>query len=448
MMIKIPHHVLRAYDIRGKYPSEVNETLAKAIGQLIPQIVKSKEFCTGSDSRESSPSLLKALINGFLESGVRVFNLGEVPNPLIYAYCWKRRNYGVYVTASHNPYMYNGFKFVKFDGTSMLEEYYELKRRLVQGHIIRSVSKVKGGVVEVDGISEYLDVISKVVSDVSDVSIVIETFGGVVNRVLPKIAKEFGLKVKILHHEIRRDFYGLRPEPTKENLKLLAEEVVKHNAVLGVAFDGDADRSVFVDDKGNILDGSSAGILLVSHLVRKGDKVVITPDTSSTLEKFIKDKGAKVVISRIGHVFIEKKVLEEKAVLGIEQSSHFYHGYIYPFSDGLLSMLKLCEFAKEIRPSEILSKIPLRPIIKYYVDVSSDEIKWKIMDKVRSMFKNALVLADGIKYYFDNGWVLIRASQTMPEINICIEAPSEKDLAKLRKEYTNLILRLKREVMS
>ena len=154
------------------------------------------------------------------------------------------------------------------------------------------------------------------------------------------------------------------------------------------------------------------------------------------------------MISRIGHVFIEKKVLEEKAVLGIEQSSHFYHGYIYPFSDGLLSMLKLCEFAKEIRPSEILSKIPLRPIIKYYVDVSSDEIKWKIMDKVRSMFKNALVLADGIKYYFDNGWVLIRASQTMPEINICIEAPSEKDLAKLRKEYTNLILRLKREVMS
>lgn len=437
-------NIFRTYDIRGKYPSEVNEKVAESLGKVAKRVLNCTKLCVASDTRLSSPVLLKTLVKSLIESGVEVHNLEQVPNPIAYHYCWREKMYGIYITASHNPGQYNGFKFIKHDGTSMLEEYYKIAELMKKGRI--PSFKEKGKEVKIDGLEEYLKTVSKVVGDISDIRIVIETFGGVVNKVLDKIIKEFGLKAKILHHEIRGDFYGLRPEPTKENLKLLHEEVLKFNADLGVAFDGDSDRSVFVDDKGNILDGSSAGILLVELLVKSGDKVVITPDTSSLLEEYIRKKGGEPILSRIGHIFIEKAVLEKKAVLGIEQSSHFYHGYIYPFSDGLLSMLKMCELAKQVKLSEILSKIPLKPIIKFYVNVETDEIKWKIMEKVRKMFPDSIKFPDGIKFYLENGWVLIRSSQTMPEINICIEAVDENTLEKLRKKYTNLVLKLKEEI--
>jgi len=432
---------LRAYDVRGKYPYEVNETLARRIGLAFSKLNINVVY-VGRDCRSSSRSLSKALVSGLVSSGVEVYDLGEIPNPLCYYACFRDEVYGIYITASHNPPEYNGFKFIKNDGTSMLEEYERLKEFLSKELKVKPLSEAISIPLKV--IEPYLEELSKAVDDVSEVKVIAATFGGVVNKVLPKIAKEFNLKLRLLHPEIRSDFYGLRPEPTPENLQTLSEEVVKEGADFGVAFDGDGDRAVIVDNEGRVLDGSKTGYLLMSYLANKGNTVVLTPDTSSALIKLAQEMGVKITWSRIGHAFIEKEVKRHNAVLGIEQSSHFYHGYLYPFSDGLLTMLKVSEIAKQWKISELLNRVHFSPIVKLYVNVKSDDIKKEIIKRVISAIPEGIQLDDGIKIISDKGWALIRESQTMPEINICIETLSENELNMLMSEIVRAIEKFKR----
>lgn len=433
-------NALRAYDVRGKYPSEVNEYLAERIGLALSKLGVDVIYI-GRDCRSSSHSLFRALTKGLASGDVEVYDLGEIPNPLCYYMCFKDRVNGVYVTASHNPPEYNGFKFIRSDGTSMLEEYEELKKLLkseLKGKYLGKVTIASKEVVE-----PYLEELSRVVTDVEGVKVVVATFGGVVNRVLPRIAEEFGLKLYLLHPKIRSDFYGLRPEPSSENLRQLSEEVIRRGADLGVGFDGDADRAVIVDDEGQVLDGSKTGYLLISNLAGKGDIIVLTPDTSSTLVKLAEKIGAKIIWSRIGHAFIERKVKRYRAVLGIEQSSHFYHGYLYPFSDGLLTMLKICEIVKSHKISELLHRAHFPPIVKFYIDVVNDDVKRKVVRNIALALPEAMRLDDGVKIVSERGWVLIRESQTMPEVNVCIEALTESELNILKEKLTKTIKKLK-----
>lgn len=191
---------LRAYDIRGKYSYEVNETLAKRVGLAFSKLNIDTVY-VGRDCRSSSYSLSKALTSGLVSSGIKVYDLGEIPNPLCYYACFRDKVYGIYITASHNPPEYNGFKFIKNDGTSMLEEYERLKETLVKELKVRPLSGTMPIPLRV--IEPYLEELSRVISDVSRVKIIAATFGGVVNKVLPRIAKEFDLKLRILHPEIR-----------------------------------------------------------------------------------------------------------------------------------------------------------------------------------------------------------------------------------------------------
>ena len=431
---------LRAYDVRGRYPHEVNEFLAERVGLALSKLGASAAY-VGRDCRFSSPSLSRALARGLASGGADVCDLGEVPNPLCYYMCFRDGVSGVYVTASHNPPEYNGFKFIRGDGTSMLEEYEELKR-LLRGELSGG-SSGGGAVAPKEALEPYLEGLSRAVADAEGVEVVAETFGGVVNRVLPRVAEEFGLKLRLLRPRVRGDFYGFRPEPSPENLQQLSEEVVRRGADLGVAFDGDADRAVIVDGEGRVLDGSRTGYLLLSSLARRGDVVVLTPDTSSTLAKLAEDMGVRVAWSRIGHAFIEREVRRRGATLGIEQSSHFYHGYLYPFSDGILTMLRVCEIAKSCGISELLRRVRFPPMAKFYVDVGSDDAKRRVVRSVALAIPEAVRLEDGVKVVSERGWVLIRESQTMPEVNVCIEAPTEGELSALRSELAEAIEKLK-----
>ena len=292
-------------------------------------------------------------------------------------------------------------------------------------------------------LESYLKTVSRHVRVEGKVKIVAETFGGAVNLVLPKILNTFNIELKVLHPQIKGDFYGLRPEPKGENLRELRKRVVKEGADFGVAFDGDADRAVFVDDKGRELSGSLAGIVFTKYLTKKGDTIVLTYDTSTALREVAENKGLKIVWSRVGHGFIEEKVRDHGAVLGIEQSSHFYFGFLYPFSDGVLSTLLMTSIVSQgVKISEVLEKVKARPMEKIYINAVNDHIKKKVIKKIEEMYPSAEKLEDGVKIYFGDEWVIVRESQTMPEVNLVVEAENEERLEELISEYKKLIKKL------
>ena len=394
----------RAYDIRGIYGENLTDDFACKLGYALGKFVKEEKIAVGRDSRYSSPALAENLIKGLTASGKKVDYVGEVPNPITYFYCWREKISGAYVTASHNPPQYNGFKLIRGDGTSFTHEYSELKKLVSEVKTVPSLEKNEASTV--DAAKSYMEFVLSQVNISRKIKVVVETFGGVVNKVIPVLLEKLGIEYKILHSEIRGDFY---------------------------------DRSVFVDDKGKILNGSQAGVVFVKHLVKKGSTVVLTPDTSRVLEKVIKDLGGKVVYSRIGHGFIEEKVRDTKALIGIEQSSHFYFGYLYPFSDGILSALIMAQIASHEKISKIVDEYPVYPMEKIYIDAYSDEIKHKVVSILKKEHPDAIDIHDGFKVFLEDSWILIRVSQTMPEVNLVIEAPTEDKLKELKGKYIEKI---------
>jgi phosphomannomutase/phosphoglucomutase len=432
--------IFRAYDIRGIYGKDLTDEVAFKIGKALGTFLKGKEkVCVGYDTRASSPTLFEKFASGLISTGCEVIKLGLVPNPVVYFFAWKNKIFGCIITSSHNPKEWNGFKLVKPDGTSFLEEIKEIERIFDSEVFLEG----KGKIVEYgNAVKDYERFLAKKIGKLKG-KIVVEFFGGA-GTVANSIFKNLGLEVVGLHDKPDENFYGFeRPEPKSENLKLLKEAVKKEKALFGVAFDGDADRSIFVDDRGRELNGSiMSGIFIKDILKRKKGKIIVTADCASGLKKITEKLGGKLIWWRVGHGFIEKKCLEEKAIFAGEQSSHFYFSEFYPFSDGILATLFLTKILNKRKKklSKIVDEIELNPVEKLYIDAKSDEKKLKVIEKIRREFPEALDLMDGIRIQLnETEWVLIRASQTLPEINLCIEAKNEKRLKELIEKYTKII---------
>jgi phosphomannomutase/phosphoglucomutase len=432
--------IFRAYDIRGIYGKDLTDEVAFKIGKALGTFLKGKEkVCVGYDTRASSPTLFEKFASGLISTGCEVIKLGLVPNPVVYFFAWKNKIFGCIITSSHNPKEWNGFKLVKPDGTSFLEEIKEIEKIFDSEVFLEG----KGKIVEYgNAVKDYERFLAKKIGKLKG-KIVVEFFGGA-GTVANSIFKNLGLEVVGLHDKPDENFYGFeRPEPKSENLKLLKEAVKKEKALFGVAFDGDADRSIFVDDRGRELNGSiMSGIFIKDILKRKKGKIIVTADCASGLKKITEKLGGKLIWWRVGHGFIEKKCLEEKAIFAGEQSSHFYFSEFYPFSDGILATLFLTKILNKRKKklSKIVDEIELNPVEKLYIDAKSDEKKLKVIEKIRREFPEALDLMDGIRIQLnETEWVLIRASQTLPEINLCIEAKNEKRLKELIEKYTKII---------
>ncbi len=431
--------MILGYDIRGRFGEELTLDFIRKVGIAYSKIFNSN-IAIGHDSRESSPIIAKCF-----SEGVRVNNdaikLGLVTNPMAYFYCWKNSVYGAYITASHNPPEYNGVKFIEKDGTSVLEKLSEIVNLAEK---IEGVSESIYKELEDNAYDQYFTFIRKEFEDIN-CRIGVETFGGVGNLNV-RILRELGAYVVNLHENFDPCFYGKRPEPKGDNLRELQEIVKRRNLDFGVAYDGDADRSVFVDNKGRVLNGSQMAMIFVDYLLekRKG-KIIITADCAIEIEKLVLEKGGELIWWRVGHSYIEKKCVEEKAIFAAEQSSHFYFNTYYPFSDGLLATLMLAKVLEdtEEKLSDLVDKHKINPIDKIYVNVNSHEVKEKIINALRSKFPEAKDVMDGLRINLsDEEWVLIRASQTMPEVNICAQAKSEERLKNIVEEYKKLVLDL------
>lgn len=440
--------IFLAYDIRGKYPESINEDVAEKIGASLGTLVEQGMVCIGRDIRKSSPSLHDAAVAGLKSTGTDVITIGAATTAVCYFQTWKRaQDAGVFVTASHNPPAYNGFKFVEKDGTAFLEKLEKIKTI----YLTNKFAQGSGNVEEIpNAISEYCDFITSRIDIEQSLNFVTDCFYAAGALVLEKVLSFYNFETYNMACEPKADFGGRIPEPKEATLKSVAMEVRKRDADFGVGFDGDADRSVFVDDKGRIVDGSIMTLLFAQDYLesQKGAKIIAPINSTSLLQNAVEEAGGELIWTRIGHSFIEKELVRKKALFAGEPSSHFYFNDIYPFSDGILATLKLANIlAKHSQKlSELIDSLPPTVLhnstLEFETHPQKSQKMRMITEEIQKKYEDTLTL-DGVKVTISKtAWILIRPSNTEPKIRITIEAESEKTAKQILKEFNTIIHRV------
>ncbi len=435
----VPAHIFRAYDIRGIYGKdltpEIAETIGKAFGTFLgPQ----KNLAVAKDVRRGGEQLKNAMVKGLASTGCNIADYGITTTPIFYfGIAHQDREGGVMTTASHNPPEWNGFKLCREKGTivgqgSGVEKIQQIiaERKFTKPH-------TKGKMETYEGlVGEYADFVLNKIHVEHKLNVVLDTGNSVSGIVAPKLFKKTGCKVKVLNEKLDGSFPSRPPEPTEAALRQLIGEVKKTHADLGVGYDGDGDRAVFIDDKGRLLTGDFSSIIFARALMTKSNKkVVVDVSCSSALEDSIWAEGGIPLVERIGRPFMMTRVLQEKAVFGGERSGHFYFPHVYGLDDGTFASLKMAEILS--RSSVPLSKI-VDQMPKYYsttVNVSfPDEHKFKAVARLKSKFEKMnfnILDIDGVKAWDRAGWVLVRPSNTEPLMRIFAEAKTQTRLAQL-----------------
>jgi len=447
MKAKFNENIFRPNDIRGIYGKDLTEEIAEKIGKAFGTILgEGKKVVVARDVRLSSKSLRDSLISGLTSVGCDVIDIGITTTPIFYfALLSKNFDGGVMITASHNPPEWNGFHIYKGITSLMEEKKIERLKEIVVKEKFKKVKK-RGKIKEYDKIIEdYLKFILPKVKIKKKLKIAVDCSNGCAALIVPKLLKKLGQEVVVLNDNIDGKFPAHGPEAKEETLKELKEKVLEIKADLGVGFDGDADRAVFVDEKGRILTGDKAAIVILEDLFKKkkSPKILDEVSCSTAIEDYIKRKGGILKTSRRGHAFIQNLMRKENIDFGFERSSHFYFSDLKGFDDANFATLKIIEIlSKSDRKfSEIVDFVPYYPSKEESL-ACDDKIKLKVVEKVKKKisrlgYKTSEI--DGIKIYLKKGWLLIRASITEPVIRITVEARDEKALEKILNFAKNLI---------
>ena len=445
----ISENIFRAYDIRGIYGLDLDDEIARLIGKALATYIgdEGKTLVVGRDVRLSSKSLSNALIEGMVSCGLNVEDIGVVTTPLLY-FATKHygRDGGVMVSASHNPPEWNGFKILLDKGFICMGMGMEELKNII---IKKLFKKAKLGTVKVNlnAIKDYEEHISKRVNIKKSIKIIADPGGGSCTILMPEIFRKTGIDAYIIYGEPDGSFSKHPPEPDERTLNELRSLVLEKKADFGVGFDGDGDRAFFIDDRGRRLSSNMVLMVLSMHFLKKnkGAAVVYEVSCSMGVEETIRSYGGRPVLSRVGHTYIYDKMVRENAILGGETSGHFYFGDIYGFDDAVYACLKMAEMLSEDgrKLSEIVDSLPKYPRIPGKTYGCPDEKKFKIVEELAEEFKAAgykTITIDGVKVITEDGWFLIRASNTQPLIRLTIEAKNEDELGKLESYAEKMLL--------
>ncbi len=427
--------IFKAYDIRGVYPEEINEEAAHKIGRAYTLFIKkvsgkdNPQIVIGRDNRNSSPSLFEELKRGIIEEGADVINIGLSTTPILYfSVAEYGSDGGVIVTSSHNPKQYNGFKLVREEAISLSEDTGLGEIRDIVLTCQFEESKEKEKVVKKDPKEDY---VKKNISPESfKVKIIVDTANSVSGIVVPEMLKN----TELIHifSELDGDFPNHDPNPTEEeNMKALRREVVGKKADLGLTFDGDGDRVLFMDEKGEVVPSDLILALVSSIILRNnlGSKILYDVRCSNIVPETIESLGGRAIQSRVGHSFFKAKMRREDIVFGGEYSGHYYAKYEdkYFFEAPYLTVFSVLEEMKDT--GKKLSEL-IRPFRKYYHSGEINfkaENKEKIMEETGERYKDGKVTAiDGLRIDFEDWWFSLRASNTEPLLKLTVEAKTEE----------------------
>ncbi len=452
--MKISKNIFKAYDIRGIFEQELFVTTAKEVAKSISRIYKQHKntIVIGRDGRLSSKKLSDSLIEGFLESGKNIIDIGEVPTPVLYfAINFLKLNSGVMVTGSHNPKEYNGFKIIMNNHALAGEEIQEIYNKILSNNI-ESNYKSNTYLKKINIIHEYEKSFLESIKIRKKLRIAIDAGNGIAGPTALAIYKKLGLELIELYCDIDGNFPNHQPNPSDpNNLADLIYAVNKNNCDLGIAFDGDGDRCLIIDNKGNILWPDRQMMLYSKDILLKdaNSKIVYDVKSSKDLPEYIKKYGGKPVMCRTGHSFIKSKMKEMNAILGGEMSGHiFFNDKWFGFDDGIYCGARMLEILsnQKLTSNELFSSLPFSfstPEINIFVD--KDGIQHEFMKKFikDAKFSNAKISKiDGLRADFKNGWGLIRASNTTPCLVMRFEADTESELKVIQKNFINEIKKI------
>jgi len=442
--METPENIFRAYDIRGVFGKDLTEEIARKIGLAFGTIIDD-EVVVGRDTRVSGPVLRDAITSGLTSTGCDVIDIGVVPSPLTRFYvAYHKKQGGIMITGSHNPAEYNGFYLIGKNGfpletgTKLMTSTERVKKIFYSG---RYKKPEEPGKIKLDNtiLDDYNKFILGHLKIEKGLNVVLDTCNGPAGIVAPKLFEAVGCKVKVINEKLDGTFPGHKPEPRPENLTELAKTVKKENADIGIAYDGDADRAAFVDEKGRILEGEIPIIIFCKGILseKKGSPIVYDIRCSELVSDYVKKFGGVPCVSKAGIFFIINKLVELNAPYGGESSAHHYFGdWYYGFDDAILAGLKMVEFLSkwDMSLSQVADTITLHPKAHDVNFPCPDEKKLEVIARIKKQFEKMgckIIDIDGVKAVFDDGWVLIRSSNTEPLIRVGAEAKTIKRLDSL-----------------
>jgi phosphomannomutase/phosphoglucomutase len=431
--------LFRAYDIRGIFGKQLTEETATAIGAGFAQFLEGGgDVVVGKDVRLSGDSLKTGLTAGLL-SGCDVTDVGVVSTPMLFfATSHLKQSAGIMITASHNPPEWNGFKLFKSDGCIYGEEMTRVKQ-LASAAKGGRLGQKRGKITKYENIfQDYADFVSGKINVERKLKIVADTANGVCGLFVPALFERQGCDILTLNQKPDGRFPAHLPEPKESTLGELMQKVVETHADFGVGYDGDGDRAVFVDDKGKLIPGDLALLIFAGDVLRheKGAKVVFELSCSLAVEEYVKDHGGQPIIEKVGHTFIMDRMSSERAALGGEKSSHFYFAETHGGDDAIFAGLRMAEILSKSseKLSAMFDALPKYPSIFEENFPCSDSLKFKVIDKLKAKFEAdgmRFLGVDGVKLLYNDGWVLLRPSNTEAIIRVTAEAKTEKRLKEL-----------------
>lgn len=440
----LPATIFRAYDIRGVVGDTLTDEAAYWIGRAIGSESLAKgepNVAVGRDGRLSGPQLVQQLIQGLLDCGCHVTDIGMVPTPALYfATHVLEGKSGVMLTGSHNPPDYNGFKIVIAGDTQANEQIQALKTRIDNNDLASGTGTVE----QVDILERYFKQIVGDIALAKPLKVVVDCGNGVAGVIAPRLIDALGCTVIPLFCDVDGNFPNHHPDPGKpENLVDLIARVKAEGADLGLAFDGDGDRVGVVTNLGNMVFPDRLMMLFAKDVVSRNPGADIIYDVKCTrrLGALISGYGGRPVMWKTGHSLIKKKMRETGALLAGEMSGHiFFKERWFGFDDGIYAAARLLEIlSQDKRDAEhVFSAFPSdisTPEINITV---TDENKFRLIDRLQrdGVWGEAnLTTLDGVRVDYPKGWGLVRASNTTPVLVLRFEAETEEELARIKEVF-------------
>jgi phosphomannomutase/phosphoglucomutase len=458
--------LFREYDIRGIVGNELTERVAEQIGRAYATMSKEhgvKTVSVGRDGRPSSPALRDSLISGITAGGLNVVDIGVCPTPVLYFSLFQLPvDGGVMITGSHNASEYNGFKLCIGKEAIHGEEIQRLRKVMEAGRF----SEGRGTVSERPLIPDYLAYLKKNFASVivdrkaAGLHVVIDCGNGAAALVAKDALEQLGCRVTGLYCDLDGRFPNHHPDPTVvENLQDLIKTVKETGADVGIGYDGDADRIGAIDERGHILWGDRLMVIYSRDILasRPGSTILSEVKASQSLYDDIAKHGGRPIMWKTGHSLIKAKMKEEAAVLAGEMSGHmFFADRYFGYDDAIYASCRLVEIlAKSGQPlSSLLEGLPQTSVTPEIRVDCADSIKFELVQQVQARFQALLaeqtrsrrpqghagsaltirdvVTIDGVRVIFEDGWGLVRASNTQPALVLRFEASSPEHLTAIR----------------
>jgi phosphomannomutase/phosphoglucomutase len=449
----ISESIFRENDIRGTYPEELNESVMKEIAKGIAKKCFQEgisSIVVGRDGRLSGESLLTNFCDWIAQYGIDVNNIGLATSPMLYFAAKKEDSKsGVMITGSHNPKNYNGVKMVINDNSVSGNEIL----RLIKNDDI--LNKSFKGCITHSSIKEiYIsEIVENINTDMSKLRVVIDSGNGAAGFVAPELFKRFGCDVIELYSDVDGNFPNHHPDPGKlENLEDIIHEVKDKNADIGFAFDGDGDRVGLVTNTGDMIFPDKQMMLFSEDILsNKKGSIVFDVKCSNHLSNLITENEGNPIMAPTGHFHIKKAIKKNKALLGGEMSGHiFFNDKWYGFDDGPYAAVRAAEIlAKSNRSiSDIFGDFPESFSTPELNITVTDKNKFEIIERfmANSTIDGEKILIDGLRVNYDDGWGLLRASNTTPKLVLRFEGDKEESMNRIQNEFISELSRICPEI--